>query len=597
MDVIEKLSSLRALMVERNIDAYIIPSADNHQSEYVSDYFKSREFISGFTGSYGTVVVTIDEAVLWTDGRYFIQAENQLAGSTIKLFKIGEPEILTVEEYLSKKIPKNGVLGFDGRVISFGEGQSYEKALSSKNAKIVYTEDLIDLTWENRPTISDKPAFLLDIQYSGESFSSKLKRVREEMIKSGANIHIIASLDDICWLTNIRGEDVAYSPLVLAYAVVTLDTFYLFIDENKLTSKIKAEFSRDTVRIQPYNSIYEFVKGFSSSDIIMIDKTKINYAIYNNIPQTCIKIEKANPIILFKAVKNEIELINIRRSHIKDGIAFTKFMYWLKQNIGKIEISEISASDKLESFRAEQEGYIGPSFAPISAYKEHAALMHYSATKESEYLLQPEHLYLIDTGGNYLEGTTDVTRTIALGPLNEDLKTHFTAVLRGMINLSMTKFLYGAKGYNLDVLARQPMWQIGIDYKCGTGHGVGYLLNIHEGPAGFRWQIVPSKNETATMEAGMVLTNEPGIYIEGSHGIRIENELEIKYAEKNEFGQFMKFDVLTACPIDLDAIDTNQLNKAERDYINGYHKFVYDTISPALSVEERDWLKTYTREI
>jgi Xaa-Pro aminopeptidase len=597
MTIVKKLSELRELMAERNIDAYIIPSSDYHQSEYVGDYFKSRAFISGFTGSYGTVVVTADEAILWTDGRYFIQAESQLEGSTIKLFKMGEPRVLTVEEYLFEKISENGVLGFDGRVISVGEGQSYEEALSSKNVKIVYSEDLIDLIWENRPEISDKPAFLLDVKYSGESFSSKLKRVREKMIKEGANVHIIASLDDICWLTNIRGEDVAYSPLVLAYAVVTLDKVHLFIDENKLTSEIKVEFAKETVEIQPYNYIYEFIKGFKDSDIIMIDKTKINYTIYNNIPKNSIKIEKANPTILFKAIKNEVELKNIRESHIKDGIAFTKFMYWLKQNVGKIEISEISASDKLASFRSEQEGYIGASFAPISAYKEHAAMMHYSATKETDYLLQAEHLYLTDTGGNYLEGTTDITRTIALGHLSEELKTHFTAVLRGMINLSMAKFLYGAKGYNLDVLARQPIWQLGIDYKCGTGHGVGYLLNIHEAPAGFRWQIVPSKNETAVMEAGMVLTNEPGIYIEGSHGIRIENELEIKYAEKNEFGQFMNFDVVTVCPIDLDAIDPEQLNKAERNYLNSYHKFVYDTISPSLSAEEKDWLKTYTREV
>lgn len=597
MNIVSKLSKLRCLMEERNIDAYVIPSADNHQSEYVGDYFKSRAFISGFTGSYGTVVVTANEAGLWTDGRYFIQAETQLEGSTIQLFRMGEPGVLTIEEYLNEKIPQNGVLGFDGRVISMLEGKSYEDVLKSKNIKVAYSEDLIDLIWEDRPELSNKPAFLLETKYSGESFSQKLKRVREAMAKEKSNVHIITSLDDICWLTNIRGEDVAYSPLVLAYAVVTLDNVYIFIDENKLSIEIKAELEKENVDIKPYNDIYEFVKQFDTSDTIMIDPTKINYAIYNNISEKSTKVEKANPTILFKAIKNEVELENIRNSHVKDGIAFTKFMYWLKQNIGKTEISEISASDKLEAFRAEQEGFIGPSFAPISAYKEHAAMMHYSATKESDYKLEAEHLYLTDTGGNYLEGTSDITRTIALGPLSQELKTHFTAVVRGMINLSMAKFLYGAKGYNLDVLARQPIWQLGIDYKCGTGHGVGYLLNIHEGPAGFRWQIVPSKNETATLEAGMVLTNEPGIYIQGSHGIRIENELEIRYAQKNEHGQFMNFEVVTMCPIDLDAIDPDQLTKAERDYLNNYHKLVYEKIAPSLNDEEREWLKTYTREI
>ncbi|MGL6107523.1 aminopeptidase P family protein [Romboutsia sp.] len=597
MNILENLSKLRELMGNRNIDAYIIPSADNHQSEYVGDYFKSRAFISGFTGSAGTIVVTKDEAGLWTDGRYFIQADSQLSNSTITLYKMGEPGVQTIEEFLDSKIPENGILGFDGRVIAFQEGQSYERILAHKNVTISYSEDLIDLIWSNRPLLSEKPAFFLETKYTGESFASKLKRIRERMCKENVNTHIITSLDDICWLTNIRGEDVAFSPLVLVYAVITLENVHLFIDENKLTSEIKVELAKENVTTHPYNHIYEFVKGFNDSDTILIDPGKINYAICNNIPSASSKVESPNPTILFKAIKNKVELKNIRESHIKDGIAFTKFMYWLKQNIGKAEISEISASDKLELLRSEQEGFIGPSFAPISAYKDHAAMMHYSATKEVEYKLQPEHLYLTDTGGNYLEGTTDITRTLALGPISEELKTHFTAVVRGMINLSMAKFLYGSKGYNLDILARNPIWQLGIDYKCGTGHGVGYLLNIHEGPAGFRWQVVPSKNETANLEAGMVLTNEPGIYIEGSHGIRIENELEIKYAEKNEYGQFMNFEPVTVAPIDLDAIDPQQMNKAERDYLNKYHKFVYEKVAPSLSAEQKEWLKTYTREI
>ena len=597
MNILERVSKLRQLMAENSIDAYIIPSADNHQSEYVGEYFKTRAYISGFTGSAGTVVITKDDAGLWTDGRYFIQADHQLEGSGIRLFKMGEPGVPTTEEFLSDSIPAGGKLGFDGRVIAAEEGISLEKKLSEKNIGIVYDLDLVDQFWTDRPAMSEKPAFLLDVKYSGESFSSKLARVREKMTEAGAKCHIITSLDDIAWLLNIRGDDVAYSPLVLSYSVVTLDSVHLFIDANKLGEDIMAEFAKENVVIHPYNDVYEFIKTIEKDQAVMIDPKKINYAIFNNIPSEVKIIEKDNPTIMFKAVKNEVELENIRKSHIKDGIAFVKFMYWLKQNIGKIKITEISASDKLEEFRAQQEGFIGPSFAPISAYKEHAAMMHYSATEESNYELKPEHLYLTDTGGNYYEGTTDITRTLALGEISHELKVHFTAVARGMINLSMAKFLYGVRGYNLDVLARQPIWQLGIDYKCGTGHGVGYLLNIHEGPSGFRWQIVPSKNETAVMEPGMVITNEPGIYIENSHGIRIENELVFQNAEKNEFGQFMNFEVVTFIPIDLDAIEPSELNKDEKAYLNSYHRQVFEKISPYLTDEEKEWLKIYTREI
>lgn len=597
MNISQKLSELRELMKERNMDAYIIPSADNHQSEYVGEHFKARAFISGFTGSAGTVVVTRDDAGLWTDGRYFIQAETQLQGSGIRLFKMGEPGVPTVEEYLYSTLTDNATLGFDGRVIAAQEGISFEEKLSSKNISIAYSEDLVDMIWKGRPAISQKPAFLLDVKYAGENFSSKLRRLREKMQESNATTHIITSLDDIAWLFNIRGDDVEYSPLFLSYCVVTTDCVHLFVDENKLNNDIKKTLSNEMIIIHPYNDVYDFIKEIHKDEVVMVDLRKINYAILNNIPNDVKKVEKENPIILFKAIKNNVELDNIRKSHIKDGVAFTKFMYWIKHNISNMEITEISASDKLEDYRREQEGFISPSFAPISAYKDHAAMMHYSATEESNYKLEAEHLYLVDTGGNYFEGTSDITRTISLGQISEELKIHFTAVVRGMINLSMAKFLYGAKGFNLDVLARQPIWQLGIDYKCGTGHGVGYLLNIHEGPAGFRWQIVPSKHETAVIEPGMVITNEPGIYIENSHGIRIENELIVKSAEKNEFGQFMEFEPVTYAPIDLDAIEVSELNKQERNYINNYHKLVYETISPYLSEEERAWLKTYTREI
>ncbi len=597
MSIIDRVGKLREYMHEHNMDAYIVPSSDNHQSEYVGEYFKCREFISGFTGSAGTVIVTKDEAGLWTDGRYFIQAENQLKGTGIKLFKMGEEGVPTTDEYICKCINEGGVLGFDGRLISAKEGMNLQQKLAHKNISIKYDYDLVDKVWEDRPKLSDKKAFSLDVKYVGETLSSKLSRVREEMNKKNVVNHVITALDDIAWLFNIRGRDVLYTPVVLSYALVTLEDAILFIDENKLTTEMLNELYKENVKIKPYNDVYEFVKNIDENEKILVDCTKVNYAIYNNIPNEVEKVDEFNPTMFFKANKNEIELENIRKSHIKDGVAFTKFMYWLKTNIGKIEISEVSAAKKLEDLRKEQEGFIEPSFSTIAGYKEHAAMMHYSATEESDYKLQPEHLFLIDSGGQYFDGTTDITRTIALGSLNDELKLHFTSVLRGMINLSMAKFLHGTRGYNLDILARTPMWNMGIDYKCGTGHGVGFVGAIHEAPNGFRWRIVPERFDSAVLEEGMVTTNEPGIYIEGSHGIRIENELVVRKTDKNEYGQFMEFEVVTFAPIDLDAVDTDEMNREERAYLNYYHKLVNDKISPFLNDEEKQWLKEYTREV
>ncbi|MFR3566349.1 MAG: aminopeptidase P family protein [Paraclostridium sordellii] len=593
----ERLAKLREYMSEKNIDAYIIPSSDNHQSEYVGDHFKCREFISGFTGSAGTVVVTMEEAGLWTDGRYFIQAEKELEGSTIKLFKMGEEGVPTTEEYLYESLKECKTLGFDGRVICAKEGINLEKKLAKKNIKIVYDYDLVGMIWNDRPDLSTAKAFLLDVKYAGETFSSKLNRVRESMKEKNANVHVITTLDDIAWLFNIRGGDVKFNPVVLSYALITLDKVYLFVDKSKLNEEILNELSKENVEIKPYNDIYEFIKTLDKNDKILLDSTKINYAILNNIPSEVEKVDEFNPTMFMKAQKNPIELENIRNSHVKDGVAFTKFMYWLKNNVGKIEISELSASKKLEDLRREQEGFIEPSFGTIAGYRDHAAMMHYSATKESDAKLEASDLFLIDSGGQYFDGTTDITRTIALGKINDELKKHFTAVARGMINLSMAKFLYGVRGYNLDILARRPMWNMGIDYKCGTGHGIGFLLNVHEAPNGFRWRIIPDRFDSAVLEEGMVTTNEPGIYVEGSHGIRTENELVVRKAEKNEYGQFMEFEVVTLAPIDLDAIDPEEMNKEEKAYLNWYHELVYNKVSPFLTEDEKAWLKEYTKAI
>ncbi|CZR80025.1 TPA: aminopeptidase P family protein [Clostridioides difficile] len=597
MNIKDRLSGLRKFMEEKNIDAYMIPSSDNHQSEYVGDYFKSREFISGFNGSAGTVIVTKDEAGLWTDGRYFIQAESQLEGSTIKLFKMGQEGCPTTDEYLYKNIPEGGTLGFDGRVISAREGATLAEKLSKKGIKIEYQYDLIDGIWPDRPALSDSKAFLLDVKYCGESFSSKLARLREKMSEKGTSTHVITTLDDIAWLFNIRGGDVKYNPVVLSYAVITLKEVYLFVDESKLNEEILNELAKENVQIKPYNDVYEFVKNIDKTEKVLLDGTKLSYTIYNNIPCEVEKVDEFNPVMFFKAQKNEVELENIRNSHIKDGVAFTKFMYWLKKNVGKMEITEISATQKLEDLRREQEGFFEPSFNTIAAYKEHAAMMHYSATPESNYKLEAEGLFLVDSGGQYYDGTTDITRTTVLGPISDELKLHFTSVARGMINLSKAKFLHGCRGYNLDILSRSCMWNMGIDYQCGTGHGIGFVLNVHEAPNGFRWRVVPERFDSAVLEEGMVTTNEPGIYIEGSHGIRTENEIVVRKAEKNFYGQFMEFEVVTLAPIDLDGIVPELMNKDEKDYLNWYHKLVYDKISPFLTDEEREWLKVYTRAI
>ena len=593
----QRIENIRDLMKEKNIYAYIVPSSDYHQSEYVGDYFKSREFMSGFTGSSGTLIISMDEAGLWTDGRYFIQAENELKDSGIKLFKMGEEGVPTIEEYLLEKLPKNSTLGFDGRVMSVKEGQSLANKLAFKGINIEYKYDLVNDIWEDRCSLPTEKAFLLGTEYSGESFSDKLSRIRAVMKEKKATTHILASLDDIAWLFNIRGRDVKSNPVVLSYAVISIDSVYLFIDKNKIGEDIRAELSKENVQIKGYEEVYEFIKNIDENEVVLIDTSKVNYAIYNNIPSNVQKIEERNPSILFKSIKNEIELKNIRNSHIKDGVAFTKFMYWLKNNIGKIEITEISATQKLEEFRREQDKFIEPSFSTIAAYKDHAAMMHYSATEESNYKLEPRDLFLVDSGGQYFDGTTDITRTIALGPIPENVRKDFTNVVRGMIRLSKAKFLYGCRGYNLDILARGPLWEEGIDYKCGTGHGIGFVLNVHEGPNGFRWKVREDIDDTCILEEGMVTTNEPGVYVENSHGIRIENEIVVRKAEKNEYGQFMDFEVITFAPIDLDAIDESLILKDEKVYLNNYHKQVYDKISLYLNEEEKQWLKTYTREI
>ncbi|MCI8705219.1 MAG: aminopeptidase P family protein [Lachnospiraceae bacterium] len=595
--VTERIQALRAEMQKRNIDMYIVPTSDFHESEYVGDYFKARKYITGFTGSAGTAVITKDAAGLWADGRYFIQAEQQLAGSPITLCRMGEEGVPTVKEYVEQNLKEGGCLGFDGRVINAKDGEDYEKTAAGRQGTVYADEDLVGVIWEGRPELPKNPVFVLEGKYAGESTESKLKRLREKMAEKKAGIHILTSLYDIAWLFNIRGGDISHVPVVLSFAAITDQDCIWFIHEEVLDQNLQQYCREQHITILPYGDIYRYAEEIPENASVLLDKNIVNYRIFHNLAPKVNVVHGENPTELMKAVKNETELSNIRNAHVKDGVAFTKFMYWLKTNIGKIEITEISASDYLEGLRKEQELFVDLSFDTISAYGANAAMMHYTATPESNAVLKPQGFLLVDSGGHYLDGSTDITRTMALGSLTEEEKFHFTAVCRSNLNLAAAKFLHGCRGLNLDILSRGPLWNLGLDYKCGTGHGIGYLLNVHEGPNGFRWKIVPERGDSCVLEEGMVTTDEPGVYLEGKYGIRTENELICKKAEKNEYGQFMEFETITYAPIDLDAILPEEMTATERNLLNQYHKMVYEKISPFLEKEEQEWLKTYTREI
>ena len=595
MTVPERLSALRKCMQEKHIDIYIVPTADFHQSEYVGEHFKARAYITGFTGSAGTAVITLHDAKLWTDGRYFLQAAKQLEGTGVTLMKMFEPGVPTIEEYLEAELKSGQTLSFDGRVVSVGEGDEYASIAKKNGAKVDYQEDLIDAIWTDRPPLSEEPVWFLEEKYSGESTESKLSRIRREIADAGCDTHIVSTLDDICWTLNIRGNDIDFFPLVLSYAIIRKDSLELYIDERKLDDKLKTIFKKEGVNLHPYNAIYEDVKKLPKNATVLIDKTKLNYAIFNNIPNSVPIVNKRNPEILMKALKNPVEVENIKKAEIKDSIAHVRFMKWLKENLGKIKITEMSASEKLDEFRAEMGNFIRDSFEPISSYGPHSAIVHYSSSPETDVELKERSLYLSDTGAGFYEGSTDITRTYALGEVPKKMKDDFTIVAISNLQLASAKFLQGSSGLTLDILARKPFWDRGLNYNHGTGHGVGYLLNIHEGPAGFRYKF--RAGETEEIQEGMVITDEPGLYIEGSHGIRLENELLARKGVQNEYGQFLYFETITLIPFDLDAISLDMLNEENRKLLNDYHKRVYEEIAPHLNEEEKVFLKKYTRAV
>ena len=592
----ERIEKLRGVMKEKGIDVYYVPTNDFHGSEYVGDYFKCRKYITGFTGSAGAAVITMNEARLWTDGRYFIQAAAELEGSGIELMKMGEAGVPTIKEYLSYIMEAGQVLGFDGRCVDYRYADSLEKMLHKKDVRIVYQLDLVGEIWEDRPSLISKEVMSLDVKYCGETRESKLSRIRELMKLKEADLFVLTSLDDIAWLFNIRGNDIMCNPVVLSYAMITKDEAVIY-GQQEAFLKVIEELSNAGVTLKPYNDIYEDIKNVSVNTKIYMDTDKANFAIVKNISEGVEVIAGENLTLLPKAVKNATEVENERIAHIKDGVAVTKFMYWLKKNIGKMKITELSAASYLESLREQGENYMGPSFEPIVAYGANGAMCHYSPSEESDALLLPESFVLFDTGGQYLEGTTDITRTIALGPCSDEQKKHYTAVLKGHLNLAAAKFAYGVRGINLDYLARGPLWELGLDYNHGTGHGVGFFLNVHEGPNGLRWKCADDNVNSAVFEEGMITSNEPGFYLEGKYGIRTENMIVCVKDEKTEYGQFMKFENLTMVPYDFDAMDMAMLTELDKKHLNEYHREVYEKISPYLDEEECAWLKEVTKEV
>ena len=595
----ERLAALKAAMKEADIDCYIIPTSDYHNSEYVSEYFMVRKYFSGFTGSAGTLVVLKDKAALFTDGRYFIQAAKQLQGSDITLMKMGEPKVPTLEEYVRQELKEGENIGFDGRVITAGDGLAFEKTAVEKGGKVIFHLDLAEKIWKDRPALLFTPVFVLKEEYSGESCDDKLKRLREKMKEEGAAVHLLTTLDDIAWLFNLRAKDVESCPVLLSYAVITMDEAILFAGERAFDETVRKYLAEHHITLKPYDDFYTYVADLVKTgpkEKLLVCENRINYRLKKELGDAVI-VDRANPTTLMKAVKNSTEQENLRKVHLMDGVAVTKFMYWLKTNVGKVPMTEVSASDYLESLRGSNPTYIEPSFATICAYGANGAIIHYTATPESYSEIQAKGMLMVDSGGHYYEGSTDITRTFVLGEITEEMRQHFTLVARAMLRLKSTKFLYGCKGVNLDLAAREVFWEKGLDYKHGTGHGVGYLLNVHEGPNSFRYKVLPGSDNDWIFEEGMVTTDEPGIYIEGSHGVRIENELLCRKGENNEYGQFMEFEDLTYVPIDLDGLDVSAMEKGEIQTLNRYHSEVYEKLAPFFEGEELAWLKHVTREV
>ena len=592
MNTIDKLKRVRESFDSKNISAYIIPSSDPHLSEYLPDCWKFRTWASGFTGSAGTLVVGKNKAALWTDSRYFLQAEKELEGSTIELCRMGLPNTPSIEEWLTETLSANETVGFNGKLFAHAAAKLLVANLSKNGLKVVSDIDIIPAVWTNRPSAPNGKAFEHKLRYAGLTVSEKIAEIRKNLGKQHSDACIISALDDVAWTFNIRGNDVDYNPVVLSFGYISMDEAILFIDLDKLDDKLTTHLEEQGVELFDYNDSDKFISELPHNLTISIDETKLNHTLASLIPK---EIKTADSISIptkLKAVKNAVELENIKQSLVLDGIAMCNFLYWLETHVGKEKITELTIAEKLVEYRSEQEGFVSESFETIAGYKEHGAIVHYSATPETASEIESGGFLLVDSGAQYLQGTTDITRTIHLGTPNNEEKQDYTLVLKGMIQLSMIQFPVGTRGSQLDTLARMAMWNKGINFGHGTGHGIGAFLNVHEGPQSIR----PSENPV-TIEPGMVQSNEPGIYRAGKHGIRIENLIACKRTTENEFGTFLGFDTITLCPIDTKPIDVETLQADERNWLNSYHSMVYEKLAPFVKPEVKGWLKDRTRAV
>lgn len=580
-----RIAALRAHIAQEQIQAFIIPSTDPHLSEYVAPHWQSREWISGFTGSAGTVVVTAKDAGLWTDSRYFLQAARQLEGTCITLYKEMLPETPNIPEFLSAHLQEGDCVGIDGKMFSAEEVEHLQKELKKSGIRIKSIADPIQLLWTDRPAMPLAPAFVYDTKYAGMSFTEKLPAVRQAMEAAGADSLLLSALDEIAWLLNIRGNDVHCNPVVVSYLLIEKDKVNYFIQPQKVTPELAEYFSANGISVHPYEEIGHYLNSFNAHSILM-NPAKTNYAIYSAIRPGCLIINGASPVALLKAIRNKQEIAGIHAAMQRDGVALVKFLKWLDEAVPAGKETEISVDKKLHTFRAAQPLYMGESFDTIAGYKEHGAIVHYEATPETDVTLKPEGFLLLDSGAQYLDGTTDITRTIALGPLTEEEKTDYTLMLKGHIALAMAVFPEGTRGAQLDVLARMPIWKERMNYLHGTGHGVGHFLNVHEGPQSIRMNENP-----IALQPGMVTSNEPGVYKAGSHGIRTENLVLTVPAGEGMFGKYLKFETLTLCPICRKGIIKELLTAEEIGWLNDYHRTVYEKLSPDLNNDEKEWLK------
>ncbi len=592
----KQLTDLRAVMRENHVDWVLVPTDDFHASEYVGSYFKSRTFLTGFTGSAGVALAGKDWAGLWTDGRYFLQAGMQLEGSGFELMKMGEKDVPTIPRYLEKHLKAGDVLSFDGRTVTAKQAAAYREICGKAGATLRTDLDLVGSIWTDRPALSAEPVFELDVAWTGKSRTDKLAEIRGALRDEGADALVLSSLMDICWLLNIRGNDVTSTPVVLSYMILTQAEARLFINRAVLSDEILGRLEKDGVSIERYEDILPAVAKLPAGARVWADLRTVNSAIEDALPEGVTVIDKQNPTVVPKACKNPTEVANFRQAHVRDGVAVTRFIHWLKHTVGKEPVTELSAAAKLETFREAQEHYIEPSFSPIIGYGPHGAIIHYGATEESDVPLEPRGFLLADTGGHYLEGTTDITRTIALGPLTEEEKRMYTLVLRSHLQLGAVRFKYGCTGLNLDYAARAPFWKEGLDYNHGTGHGVGYVLGVHEGPQSFRWRSAGTE-PAAVLEPGMITSDEPGIYLEGKFGVRIENLTVVCESGETEYGRFLHTEHLTMVPYELDAVEPSLMTAEERELLNAYHRRVREVLTPFLPAEEAEWLKEATREI